>query len=257
MGHCALLEGYTVHKRPTPFIHQFRYGYFSLLLDLDELEALHQQSHIFSVNRFNLFSWDACEHGWRDGSSVKTWAVEHAKRLYGLNIDKVLVCCYPKFLGFVFNPISVYFLYDASHILRAVIYEVANAYKQRHCYIAPIDDLTTPIKHRFPKEFYVSPYIPVMGEYQMQLYPPTDAGLELSITLSDPQQKAVFFAMQKLDKQPWSDAAFIKLGLKYFFLSHKVWWRILKQALYLMRRGLVFKKPPPPPHQQLTMAICP
>ena len=41
----------------------------------------------------------------------------------------------PRVLGFVFNPISIYFIEDMKGEIRAILYEVNNTFGNRHTYI--------------------------------------------------------------------------------------------------------------------------
>ncbi|MFZ4531260.1 MAG: DUF1365 family protein, partial [Alsobacter sp.] len=117
--------GPVMHARMKPVVHRFSYEVFSLLLDLDRLDEADRASGLFGVNRFNLVSFRETDHGPRDGSSLR----RHVDRLLeptGTDIagGRVLLLCYPRILGHVFNPLSVYFAYGATGELMAAIYEV-------------------------------------------------------------------------------------------------------------------------------------
>ena len=89
------------------------------------LQEAGRQSPLFSVERANLVSFWQGDHGPRDGSSLR----DHVDRLLceaGLSEPpaRVLLLCYPRVLGYVFNPLSVYFAYDAADRLVALVYEV-------------------------------------------------------------------------------------------------------------------------------------
>ena len=45
----------------------------------------------------------------------------------------------PRILGYVFNPLSVYFCYAHDGALRAILYEVNNTFGERHSYLIPVD----------------------------------------------------------------------------------------------------------------------
>lgn len=53
----ALFPGHVTHARLRPKVHKLAYKIYSLLLDLDELEALDGKLKLFSLDRFNLFSF--------------------------------------------------------------------------------------------------------------------------------------------------------------------------------------------------------
>lgn len=74
-------RGRVMHQRLRPLRHRLDYGMFTLLIDIDELPALHERLRWFSVGRFNLFSFRPSDHGdgaARDGSgcarrSTRVW----------------------------------------------------------------------------------------------------------------------------------------------------------------------------------------
>ncbi|RYF75115.1 MAG: DUF1365 family protein, partial [Comamonadaceae bacterium] len=69
----ALYTGSVMHQRLRPRRHRLRYGVYSLLIDLDELPALHDRLRWFSVNRLNLFSWHERDYGDGAASGLRTY----------------------------------------------------------------------------------------------------------------------------------------------------------------------------------------
>ena len=111
----ALYFGEVMHARLKPVGHRFSYRVMSLLIDLDRLDAADRQSPLFGVNRAALYSFNEADHGPRDGSNLRGYvqacAVERGIDLTG---GRVQLLCYPRLLGFAFNPLSVYFCSLAS-----------------------------------------------------------------------------------------------------------------------------------------------
>ena len=118
-----IYSGNVVHKRFKPKIHFFKYKVFSLLIDLSELELLNKNLKIFSYNKFNIVSFYDRDHGARDGSSIKEWVIDNLKKN---NIDneniQIKLLCYPRIFGYVFNPLSVFYIYDNNSNLISVMY---------------------------------------------------------------------------------------------------------------------------------------
>ena len=108
-----IYTGNVIHKRFKPKIHSFNYGVFSLLIDLSEINLLHKTLKIFSYNKLNIISFFDKDHGARDGSSLKVWVLEKLKKN---NIDtndvKIKLLCYPRIFGYVFNPLSIFYVYN-------------------------------------------------------------------------------------------------------------------------------------------------
>jgi len=128
-----------MHARLKPMGHRFSYRVMSLLIDLDRLEAANRQSALFGVNRTALYSFNEADHGARDGSSLRLYAQRRAaEQGVDLTGGQVLLLCYPRLLGFTFNPLSVYFCYRAGGELALVIYEVRNTFGEIHAYVVPV-----------------------------------------------------------------------------------------------------------------------
>jgi DUF1365 family protein len=110
----ALYVGDVMHARLKPMGHRFSYRVMSLLIDLDRLADADRQSPLFGVNRAALYSFHEADHGRRDGSSLRAYAqLCAAERGIDLTGGRVLLLCYPRLLGYTFNPLSVYFCYRA------------------------------------------------------------------------------------------------------------------------------------------------
>ena len=137
----ALYFGTVVHARFRPKRHDLRYRVFAMLLDLDELEALGRTSRLFSHNRFNLFSFLDRDHGPGDGQPLRQW-ITGVLVDAGIDIGRgaIRVLCYPRILGYVFNPLSIYFCHRPDGSLAAVLYEVNNTFGQRHSYLLPVSE---------------------------------------------------------------------------------------------------------------------
>src|ERR1700744_3622078 len=136
----VLYIGDVMHARMKPVGHRFRYRVMSLLIDLDRLDVADRQTPLFGVNRRALYSFHEADHGARDGSSLRQFAqrcaAEHSVDLTG---GRVLLLCYPRLLGYAFNPLSVYFCYRADGQLGLMIYEVRNTFGDIHAYALPVE----------------------------------------------------------------------------------------------------------------------
>ena len=129
----ALYLGRVMHARLKPIGHRFSYRVMCLLIDLDRLEAANRQSRLFGVNRAALYSFHEADHGERDGSPLRLYAQRcAAERGIDLTGGRVLLLCYPRLLGYTFNPLSVYFCYRADGELALLIYEVRNTFGDIH-----------------------------------------------------------------------------------------------------------------------------
>ena len=121
----CIYNGKVIHKRFKPKIHFFKYKVFSLYLDLNEINQIVKNIFFFSYNKFNLISFYNKDHGPRDGTSLIDWVKLNLKSAGISEIDiKVRILCYPRILGYVFNPLSVFFIYNKNSDLISILYEV-------------------------------------------------------------------------------------------------------------------------------------
>jgi uncharacterized protein len=151
----------------------------SLLIDLDRLAPADRQSALFGVNRAALYSFNEADNGERDGSSLRQYAQAcAAARGIDLASGRVLLLCYPRLLGYTFNPLSVYFCYRAGGELALVIYEVRNTFGELHAYALPVKQgeiSDSGLRQSQEKFFYVSPFIEMAMRYHFRVVPPGTA----------------------------------------------------------------------------------
>ena len=99
-------------------------------------------------------------------------AAEHGIDLTG---GRVLLLCYPRLLGYTFNPLSVYLGYRADGRLALMIYEVRNTFGDIHAYVLPVKPGETSaagVRQQQDKLFYVSPFIGMAMRYHFRVLPP-------------------------------------------------------------------------------------
>jgi len=174
----ALYVGEVMHARLKPVGHRFCYRVMSLLIDLDRLAEADRQSPLFGVNRAALYGFHEKDHGARDGNSLRSHAQRRAAE-HGIDLTggRVLLLCYPRLLGYTFNPLSVYFCYRADGELALLIYEVRNTFGDIHAYVLPVeaDEISAAgVRQQQDKLLYVSPFIPMAMRYHFRVLPPGD-----------------------------------------------------------------------------------
>src|SRR4051812_33655468 len=110
----ALYVGDVMHARLKPMGHRFSYRVMSLLIDLDRLDDADRMTPLFGVNRAALYGFSEKDHGDRDGSSLRAYA-QRCAAAHGIDLagGRVELLCYPRLLGYTFNPLSVYICHRA------------------------------------------------------------------------------------------------------------------------------------------------
>ncbi|PTW54330.1 hypothetical protein C8N35_11411 [Breoghania corrubedonensis] len=251
----ALYSGTVVHTRLRPCSHTLRYKVFALLFDCDELAGLTRRLRLFSHNRFNLFSFYDRDHG--DGTPIRSYLQGLAAQSgHGQNIRRFVMLCYPRILGYAFNPLTVYFGLDTEERARLVVYEVNNTFGQRKTYVIPVaDDERGLIFQSCRKEFYVSPFNPVEGTYSFRVTPPGEAltvGVALKNT-SGPVLKTHFRAK----RNALSDRNLLRALGRTGWMTAKVMIAIHYEAARLWLKGLRLAPRPPAPDTPVTFAKSP
>ena len=233
----CIYSGFVSHKRFKPKRHFFSYKTFSLLIDLDELENLEKKIKFFSYNKFNILSFYDLDHGPRDGSSLINWVnntLNKAKINIGSGTIKLL--CYPRFFGYVFNPLSIFYCYDDNLKLRAILYEVKNTFNEQHTYVFPASPSSNLILHKCDKKFYVSPFMEMETFYNFRLLKPEKI-LNVFIKQSD-VEGTLFTACQVGKKVEMSSKNLFFQFLTHPLMSFKVILAIHFEAFRLWLKGV-------------------
>lgn len=270
----------TAHQRMFPKTHSFAYSYLLVgipvrwkgsvggMLSVDQTYITSCSSKWLSLDPwkpwYSVSGDDYHVRGHVDGGLdeklrdyLTSQGVDHKKYA-----DAYLLTA-AKFLGYSFNPISIWYLYSSTKELQALVLEVNNTFNERHSYfLEPIPNVFRDQPARYgstwDKDFFVSPFNSRDGAYSISTNDPfypnmTGTGkINMTITLST-QLKPMLVARldsTTLPLDPVSMTVFEKMK----FLA--AWWwvglatffpRTIKEAFNLQfRRGLKFLSRPEP-----------
>ncbi|HVX67507.1 MAG TPA: DUF1365 domain-containing protein [Bryobacteraceae bacterium] len=234
----ALYFGKVMHAHLRPVCHRFSYRVMSLLIELDRLEEADRQSRLFAVNRAALFSFHEADHGERNGASlskhVRRLATEQGVELAG---GRIVLLCYPRLLGYVFNPLSVYFCYRASGELALLVYEVRNTFGEIHSYVRPVEGSGREgaVRQSQAKQFYVSPFMMMDTHYHFRLTVP---GTQVRVRILQTDEKGpVFAAAFSGRRQALTTRSLLGAFIAVPLLTFKVVAAIHWEALRLWIKG--------------------
>ncbi|MDD9908065.1 MAG: DUF1365 domain-containing protein [Ahrensia sp.] len=247
----SLCIGEVVHKRLTPAEHKLRYRVFSLLLDVDRLNDVQSKLRWFSVDRFNLFSLNRKQHGYRDERSLSQFGWDQVERL-GLTdeVDRIEMLFYPRIFGFAFNPLTVYFCRETGGSLAAVIYEVRNTFGEHLTYVMRAGDPESEAHtHRCAKRFYVSPFNPVAGDYLFHVRAQDD-DLTVGVALKENDEPTLRTHFRARN-EPLSDRSLLSAWVRHPLMTLKVVAAIHWEAAKLWRKGLTMKERPSAPSEPI------
>ena len=248
----VLLFGRVAHFRKRPARHSFAYPVFCLRVPLSNIDAL--SGPLFGVDRFNLFSFKRADFGPRDGTALEPWARRILAEGGVTEADgEIVLQAFPRMLGYVFNPIGIWYCQDREGRLRAVICEVANTFGERHNYllahpdrraIAADDWLTA------RKVFHVSPFCEVEGKYRFRF---TERGEHHTarIDYHDRDGPLLVTAISG-DTQPLTTAVLARTFVAFPFMTLFVTGRIHWHAVRLWFKRVPWFSKPAPPLQETT-----
>ncbi|TBW40708.1 DUF1365 family protein [Siculibacillus lacustris] len=249
----ALFPGQVTHLRRRPHEHRLAYRIVSMLIDLDELEALDRRLRLFSVGRFNLFSFQPADRGDRSGRPLRV-QIEAAMTAVGVVPDggPIRVLTMPRVLGWAFNPLSVFFCHRRDESLAAILWEVDNTFGERHAYMIPVEGLDDgEIRQHCDKRFYVSPFMDMDLTYAFRVRPP---GTTLSVVIELADAEGPLFTARHLARRvELSDRALLAAALAMPFQALGVVAAIHWQALRLFVKGLRLRPRPAAPTEPVTL----
>lgn len=246
----ALYLGSVFHHRFRPRVHRLKHSLFQGLFDLDDLARLDRDLRLFSVDRFNLFSFRPADHG--DGSGdLRGWAEGELEAAGADASGPIRLLCIPRILGHAFNPISVYFCHDSAGALSGIIYQVNNTFGERHSYVIPVEDGSGPVvRQQCEKHFYVSPFMDMTMTYDFTVRPPAET-VSVGVNGGDRDGPLIATAFSG-ERRPLSDVALLRAFATYPLMTLKVVAGIGWGALRLWLKGVGFRHRPPAPARATT-----
>jgi hypothetical protein len=203
-----------MHSRTAPVTNRFRYKVSYWLVDYDNLPR--PRGVVGRLVRFQRS--DHCD--------VRALLKER-----DVPATRIFMLAMARSFGHIFNPISVFWCYDAHHTVVTVLAEVHNTYGESHTYfLEPDEDGFCTVE----KMMYVSPYYPVDGYYDIRVTEP-GSSVSVSVTLrreNDPP----FVATLRGERHNAPFASLVRHSLRRSAL--RVAFLIRWQAIGLWMRGL-------------------
>lgn len=243
----SLYAGQVFHKRTRPAQHVMRYSVFTLLLDLAEIDDLTRSMWLFSRNRFNLFAFSDKDFGEHRHESLPVYV---KRKLFDANIHtepaRILLSCYPRVLGYVFNPLSLFYCLDDNDRCFAVVHEVHNTFGERHAYVLPVGDPDSSnewIHQQVEKELFVSPFAHMGMHYQFRLNQPDER--QVVVIRASDDAGLLITASYTAVRKDLSSSRLLRYFFSYPLLSAKIILGIHWEALRLFIKGVPWFKHQP------------
>ena len=249
----GIYVGDVLHQRSRTFAHRLRYRLWMLLLDLDEVDALHSRLNLLARGRIGLINFRPADHGDRSGRPLRTQIEDHLATA-GIDIagGPIRLLTMPRILGHGFNPISVFFCHHPDGALAALVYEVTNTFKERHSYLVAVPgDAPAPIRQTTEKTFFVSPFMDMGLTYDFTVRPPGECvSVIVAVRRGDTPILTASFAGRR---RPLTDGQLLRAFVTHPLLTWKVTLGIHWEALKMMFKGARYRDRGAPPAHPVTM----
>jgi uncharacterized protein len=231
----AIYTGTLRHRRSQPRRHEFVYSLFMAFLDIDRISETMRRSRFSSYNRFNWASFDERDHFGPPELPLRE-RLRRDARAQGVEFPDgpVFLLTHLRYLGYCFNPISLYFCYGKEGSVQVVLAEVNSTFgESRNYWLGAHNALPGQNSLRFacPKSLHVSPFMKMALDYEFVITEPADR-LVVHMNTFD-HGKMFFDATLALERRAWTSAHLASALLRQPFMTGKVIGAIHWQALRL------------------------
>lgn len=233
----GLFVGTVRHRRFVPVSHAFTYPVFMALLDIERIPELMQVSRLTSANRWNWASFDDRDHfGAPTRPLRERLAADAGRQGIRLPDGPVFLLTHLRYLGYCFNPVSFFYLFDRDERLQLVLAEVNNTVGGSYNYWLRPDEAGHPFRAGAAKSLYVSPFMPRDLEYGFTFTPPADRLVaHMNTTRSG---SVIFDATLSLDRRPWTAREIRRQLVRHPAMTAQVMAAIHWEAFKLWWKGV-------------------
>lgn len=231
----AIYSGTLRHRRFDPARHEFAYPLFMAFLDVDRIPELMRVSLFSSYNRFNWASFHEEDHCGDPAFTLRArLEADAAEQGVRLPEGPIYLLTHLRYLGYNFNPISLYYCYNREGRLDTVLAEVNSTFGETCNYwLSAANRLGQPDSgiYRCHKKMHVSPFLPMELDYRFVLPPPGERLVAHMNTLEG--DRSSFDATLRLRREPWSATALHRALARFPWMTARVIAAIHWQALRL------------------------
>lgn len=233
------------HRRRRPTVHDFRYRAYMFYLNLDELDEITRRVRAFSLNRFNLVSFHETDYMDRTPGSLKQKVLSFIREQRGREVAarQVFMLTNCRILGYVFNPITLYYCQTLGGALDAVVAEVTNTHGERcHYLLEAPDGGGSSLRGRARKTMDVSPFISMNAVYDFHL---PEVGDRAAVGIVEREADThVLDAQFWGERRPLTSAQIARLLVTHPLMTLKTITAIHAEALRLyLKRVPVHRRP--------------
>ena len=242
----SIYSGQVSHKRSQPIPHHFTYKLDLFYLDLDDIKNFPKRSLTFSLLGPSLFRFDRKDFYGNHEKDLRLSILNRVSELTGLEFlgnEKVKILTQCKVLGFCYNPVSFYYVFDSSgNKWLAVLAEINNTpWNQRHQYAFEVRQ--GKVDTTFLKNFHVSPFMSMKQIYRWMFSLPSGL-LNIKMMNQDSKLGPCFVAQLNLVKKELNTINLWKSFFRVPMSTLKTLIAIYWNAAKLKLKGNPYYKPP-------------
>lgn len=231
-------EGNIYHKRFHPRVHEFKYNFYLLDIDLNYFQNL--KNSFFSINKLNLLSFKAKDHFGKSDNFLEN--VDDLLEKFNIKkTNNMRFLTLPRVLNFVFNPLSALVIFNENNEATHLLAEVHNYNNGRVIYPIILEKKGKSYTGKVKKDMYVSPFFKTDGVYEFELkYDENKLFLKIDL-FEDNEYKltAIFNSKAK----HFNKKSSLNIFFKYMFSTFLVVTRTYFQAIKLFIKGLKIYTP--------------
>lgn len=240
----ALYVGRVRHRRFDRVRHDFAVRLYFVYLDLDELDRAFAGRWWWSARRWAPMQFRRRDYFGDPQRPLADCVLDAVATATGVRPDgPVRVLTNLRCFGYCFNPVSIYYCFDRSERLAAVLAEITNTpWGERHHYVVAASEPGASMRAGFAKSFHVSPFQPMDQQYRWSLRPP---GERLAVHMANHMdERVVFDATLALERRAWTTGNLWRALARHPWMTAKVIAMIYLHAFLLWCKRATFHTHP-------------
>ncbi|KAL7954843.1 hypothetical protein V8C34DRAFT_316958 [Trichoderma compactum] len=260
------------HSREHPKKHAFSYSYLTVgipisyrgnvgMISVDDHDV--STSWLSKIRRArSWFRVDAADYLERSnkklGLRAKLGTYLRSQDANPADYPHAFLVTAPKFLGYQFNPISLWYLYSPDKILSAVVVEMNNIFGERRPYVVLPDTIDDATRITSNVDFHMSPFNSCKGSYSLLARDPFEgdmegfSGIDIALNLVSTKGRPTLAvrlcsegkALDASQMGPLQQAEFL---LTWFWVGFLTFPRMVRQAasLFFYHQLHIWYRPEP------------
>ena len=233
----AVVVGQVHHTRHRPVWHSFSHRHYQWLVDLDAMPRLPRWLRPFAGFRGEDHLAGAPGIPALKANVLRVLAREGVTH----DVHRVVALTHARVLGHAFDPMTAYWCFGGDGVLRAVLLEVHNTYGGRHAYVVRPDAGGRALTE---KDFHVSPFNDVEGEYAIRFHlAPDRVGVAIRLVVGDEPLVTASVTGAPRDA---TTSAVVRTVVRHPLMTHRVSGLIRVHGTWLWLRRLPVRPRPEP-----------